>query len=442
MTDAAAQAPDRTPKRTPVQEFGPVREFGPSPEFGDRRGMGLAESTPRTLELVRTVPTEALRSVDGELRRRLVHDILPLWSVVGLRHEAGGFAETLSEDGRTCSEARRVRVTARQLYAFSQAPRFGWNEAASRSCVRHAYRFLCAHSSAEGFLVHTLDSHGEVLDPGFELYDQAFLLLAYASAFATLRDPDIAERAHALCEHLRLRFANGARGLKSRLDSDGRLLANPHMHLLEAALAWMEVEEHDEWRELADHCVALLRDRFYDGEDGTIIEAFDITGRRVEVGGRHAVEPGHHFEWAWLLMRWADLTGAPADEIPDRLIAFAEDYGYDRGRHVVANIVWSDGTMADANARLWPQTERLKAWLAVARRAEADGSRQRRVVAEGRAADSGRALLAYLDTSTPGVWYDVMDENGRLAPCAAPASSLYHIVCALDSLRAYCGAGR
>jgi mannose-6-phosphate isomerase len=44
---------------------------------------------------------------------------------------------------------------------------------------------------------------------------------------------------------------------------------------------------------------------------------------------------------------------------------------------------------------------------------------------------AARALRRYFETSLNGLWYDKMTFDGRLVDEPAPASSLYHIVCAI-----------
>jgi mannose-6-phosphate isomerase len=73
-------------------------------------------------------------------------------------------------------------------------------------------------------------------------------------------------------------------------------------------------------------------------------------------------------------------------------------------------------------ARLWPQTERLKAHL-LAAESTADQSRWS---ATERAVDG---LRPYLDDS--GFWRDQMNVAGEFVEEAAPASSFYHIVGAI-----------
>ncbi|MDY8108800.1 AGE family epimerase/isomerase [Fulvimarina sp. 2208YS6-2-32] len=388
----------------------------------------------------RPVPFPAL-SIDPDLlgvaaafRERLFRDILPLWSVVGIDRTEGGFAEALSHRCRIEPGPRRVRVTARQVYAFATAAEMGWNETAARACLDHGYRFLLRHCSAEGFLAHTLDHDGRVLDPGHDLYDQAFLVLAYAKAYRLTGDRRIALRAEELLRGLRCRFAAANGGFVDHLARRRPLRANPHMHLLEAALAWVEIDDTCEWREFADDIVDLFLTRLFDRTSGFVLEDFDENWRAIRQDGRSRVEPGHQFEWAWLLMRWEQLSQSSCAGVAERMIRFTESNGVDRTRRVAVNALWQDGSIADATARLWPQTERLKAWLALAEAGHGEDA----ALAERHAADAAATVLSYLDTPVGGLWHDLMDEQGAFMPGPAPASSLYHIICAAQELVAYC----
>lgn len=370
-----------------------------------------------------------------DLGQCLFQNILPLWSVVGLDHAHGGFAETLTWHGRAGTGPRRVRVSARQVYAFATAEELGWNGVAARACVQHGYRFLCGNTSAHGFLFHSLDGNGAVLDSAHDLYDQAFLLLAYAHAHRIAGDGDGRARALDLLYRLQTRFATSAGGFVDRLDAVGPLRANPHMHLLEAALAWIEQDDAPEWRAFADELVDLFQTRFFDRRIGAVLEDFDHDWRPLADGARYRIEPGHNFEWAWLLMRWEHLTGGDAGGLPAAMIRFSENNGVDPGRRVAVNAVWEDGLMADGNARLWPQTERLKAWLAVAARSQPVEAAE----AERRATEAAQTLLRYLRPSTAGLWHDVMAVDGSLESAPSPASSFYHIIGAIRELLVYCG---
>jgi mannose-6-phosphate isomerase len=47
--------------------------------------------------------------------------------------------------------------------------------------------------------------------------------------------------------------------------------------------------------------------------------------------------------------------------------------------------------------------------------------------------------MRYLDTPTPGLWHDAMDERGAFVEQFAPASSFYHIVSAALQLQRMVG---
>src|SRR3546814_15848782 len=83
------------------------------------------------------------------------------------------------------------------------------------------------------------------------------------------------------------------------------------MHLLEAFHALYEASGDARWLEHAEHIFQLFRRHFFDAAAGQLIELFDRDWREVPQegrdGGRRLREPGHFFEWAWLLHRHAAL---------------------------------------------------------------------------------------------------------------------------------------
>lgn len=377
--------------------------------------------------------TLTLEDAGFQFRRMLFEDILPLWSTVGIDRMRGGFCESISQEGRIPTSARRVRVTARQIYSFCEAARLGWNKTAAAACLRHGYRFLLNYSAPDGLLFHGLSDDDSLVDQDHHLYDQAFLLFAYAHSFAHLQDEDYRRRALLTLASLKERLGHDAGGFKDHTAAPYPLRSNPHMHLLEAALAWMELDANPTWRMLADEIVALFKSRFYDPDHGVVREFFHADWSVIDEDGRSRIEPGHNFEWAWLLIRWSQATGGKIGDRAERMIAFAEQHGVDPVRRVAVNEVWSDGLIADGKARLWPQTERLKAWLALADVREGQG----RWSAEQNALEACRGLFAYLDVDARGTWHDVMLEDGSFNAGPAPASSLYHIICALGELMRY-----
>ena len=105
---------------------------------------------------------------------------------------------------------------------------------------------------------------------------------------------------------------------------------------------------------------------------------------------------------------------------------FGRRHGLNHGRGVAINKVMIDGSIRNPAARLWPQTERLKAALARLRRTGEDEER-----AEVAAAYAG--LVKYLETPAraPGAtsfWPTVRDRGARAGQFDVP------ITCALAEL--------
>lgn len=351
---------------------------------------------------------------------------LPLWSRLGVG-EDGGFAEALDDDGAAVGDFRRGRVQARQAYVFSLASDWGWGEGYAALAARGLARFEATNLRPDGLYRTRVTAGGAVLDDTASLYDQAFVLLATATAAAAGIEPDRQRRtaARLVVSLEALRLAQGG----WREAAGHPFQANAHMHLLEAALAWEMLEPDGPWAAMADAIVALAQARFIDDRGGFLREFFDEAWRPAEGEAGRLVEPGHQFEWAWLLTRWGRLRRDPWAEAAARRLYACGERGLDAARGVAIDEL--DETLAprSARARLWPQTEWLKAALILAETAEGD-ERRRLLDEAGRAL---RGLGRYLASS--GLWRDKLEADGRLDADPAPASSLYHIMAAGRQLR-------
>jgi mannose/cellobiose epimerase-like protein (N-acyl-D-glucosamine 2-epimerase family) len=97
------------------------------------------------------------------------------------------------------------------------------------------------------------------------------------------------------------------------------------------------------------------------------------------------------------------------------------------------NALLDDFTQHDDAARLWPQTERIKAGALAAALGDDTGWE---VACRGAA-----GLIGYLEAAPSGLWRDSMTADGDYVVEPAPASSFYHIVCAIAELDRHVGAG-
>ncbi|MDE1148250.1 MAG: AGE family epimerase/isomerase [Azospirillaceae bacterium] len=373
-------------------------------------------------------------AVRGQLKAWLVEQAYPLWWQAGADRVNGGFHEKLDLNGKPTNDARRARVQARQVYSYSVAARSGWNGPV-REAAEHGLTFFLNHYRRPDGLFRTkVAPDGSCLDDTVVLYDQAFALFALAAAQSATPESRVPEEmAVALRQRLLDTLHHAQGGFEESHPRTLPLLSNPHMHMLEASLAWMEQGGDKGWRNLAEEIVGLALTRFIDDDMGGLKEFFDGDWHPQAGTPGRIVEPGHQFEWSWLMLRWAGLTGSKAAaDAAWRMIAVGEGSGVDPARGVAMNALLDDLTPHDPVARLWPQTERIKCAV-LAALATRDDPQQ----SDGywsMAAAGGRGLMKYFDTPVQGLWRDRLNPDGTFVEEAAPASSFYHIVCAIQEL--------
>lgn len=352
----------------------------------------------------------------------------PLWWDRGYDHEQGGFHEKLALDGNPVSAPRRARVQPRQIYCYTVASSMGWDGPAEKIIRLGLDLYQTRYRRPDGLFRTLVSAGGEVLDNNVTLYDQAFALLALATAGEALGVVEQHEQqALALLAALHTELRHPVAGFLEP-GGDHRQQSNPHMHLFEAAQAWEQVGSAPAWAALVDEIADMALTRFIDPVSGGLREFFDAQWQPAAGTDGRIVEPGHQFEWAWLLMRWGQRRNhSGAIKAALRLVEIGERHGVDPARNVACNSLLDDFSIHDNSARLWPQTERIKAGaLAAEITGEADYWRI--------ATDGATGLLRYLDTTVPGLWFDRMQADGALVEEPSPASSFYHIVCAIAEL--------
>ena len=357
---------------------------------------------------------------------------LPIWQQFGIDREAGGFHEKLGADCRPItSDGKRLIVQARQIYVFSHAAICGHLEGALED-ANHGFEFLIAHYRSESGWCHSVQRDGSPLDSRRDFYDQAFVIFAMAWLYKASGNRRALEYAAETLAFLDTVLAdNVSGGYGEGLDSNGQKLQlpkrqNPHMHLLEALLALHDATGDGGYLARAAALISLAQDRFI--VDGSLREYFTENLRPLPSTSGRLVEPGHHFEWVWLLHRYAELTGATDDisDLVDLLYRFAVNHGIDPKSGGIMNQIDCEGLGIDANRRVWPQTEALKAHAA--RGNFADDPE-----ASGRLHSVLTVLMRdhlAVGGGAPGTWLEHIGVDATGIIDVMPASTLYHLVLA------------
>lgn len=380
---------------------------------------------------------EALRTRTERLTRWMLTQALPVWWERAADRDRGGWHDVVAQDGAIPAVDRRARVQGRQTYVYALAGQLGWGGPWREAATQGLDSLIARYRRPDGLFRTKVTAEGEPADETAVLYDQAFVLLAMASLLKAWPERgELAETGRKLRGTARAHFAHPAGGFREASD-ERPFQSNPHMHLFEAALAWEEADPDPAWRALADEVAELCLTRFIDPQSGALREFFAADWRPAAGLDGRIVEPGHQFEWAWLLLRWAARRRREdARAAARRLFEIGARYGVDPARGVAVNALLDDFSVHDPDARLWPQTERIKSALALA--AVAAGSDERESLFS-EAVNGVDGLLPYLQTRIPGLWYDRMKPDGALVQEPAPASSFYHIACAIAELRAASG---
>lgn len=364
-------------------------------------------------------------SAQIRVRDWLFHQALPLWASVGIDAE-GRFVEKLDFDSRPITGLpRRTRVQARQVYVFAEAAALGWAEGASVA-RRGLDALIRDHRRPTGaewddLWVRAVDDVGVVIDPTPDLYDLAFILFALAAAHRVLKDARALPLALSTLAAIEARMADPVNGgWQEALPPVLPRRQNPHMHMLEALLAWQTVAPDPAFEAAARRVLDLFASRFYDPSAAALGEYFTHDWAIAPGGAGQVVEPGHHMEWIWLLDQARRLGLDGHERQAQALFASAMTNGVSPQGLMVREID-RIGMVRDGGARLWAQTEAIRTFLLRDRTERALGLLD-------------RVFATHLATATPGLWIDSYDSEGRSQDASVPASTLYHLMTAFSAL--------
>ena len=368
--------------------------------------------------------TPLITKLSNDFFRTFTDKTLPFLSEHGWDKKYGGLFETLDSQGKNGPENfRRVMVHGRQLFVFSRWSGLTGDKTFERM-ANNIFAYLITNFwdvDHEGWYSRvTVD--GKPLDLTKDLYAHAFVLfgLVHYAEYIGKRDaePWIRKTIRVLQEHF-LRSDGSYKEKMNRcfLDkTDNQRSQNPHMHLLEAALALSKCYEGNQYSSLVKSLLTLFCETFLDKKKLIIREYLNRNfNPNKEIG--HIIEPGHHYEWAWLLNWTAETLDQPELKgLGARILSQSLEFGWDTEfEGVFDQINAKDVTILKSSKRLWPVLELIKALCVYP-------SEQNFIYLR----NCLETVLEHYLKET-GTWVEHYTQNWQVLSDKMPVSSAYHL---------------
>jgi mannose/cellobiose epimerase-like protein (N-acyl-D-glucosamine 2-epimerase family) len=357
----------------------------------------------------------------------LLNTAFPLWFTKGFDATTQLFHENLDRDFQITNDTQRSMVQARQIYCVSAMIENGaeYSSAQKQQLAAALKIYVETFQRPNGAFAFSIASASPHTDS--DLYAQAFALFALARGYLILKDPQWEAAAVKLLSYLEKERRLPQGGYSEFEKGKVVCRSNPHMHLFEAAVEWMVASKDARWSEFSAELFSLFQEKIL-ARQPMIGEEFDDHWEPIKnAEGAFFFEPGHHFEWAWLIARYAELTDPNLRKVSERLFAIGNGHGVLPHSETVVDQVWSNGKIKSSSARFWPQCERIKAASHLARKSKGPSKAHY----ERAALRSAANLADYLQPLDMGLWSDSRDASGAMVYGRSKASSLYHIAGAI-----------
>jgi mannose-6-phosphate isomerase len=363
-----------------------------------------------------------LSAVFTTVQQHFMDVIVPLWQGPGWNAEMALPYEALDAQHQPLPPQRyRAMACARQLFLFSS---FIGHPQVADAGIRAAALFRSLqqhfHDAEHGGWFYSIDPQDAPLDRRKDLYTHAFIIFACAHYWVKVREPLVESVLNAALHVVAEQFADGDGLYESVLDEDWSSLGagplqNPLMHLAEAFLATLEVREDAQTLAALDALAEAMQRRFVDIEHGVMLE------KPLDAVDNWS-EPGHQFEWFYLLESSEHLRGTPLHRSLTTAFAHAEEQGVDQVTGAVVAMLEVDGSVKDGTQRIWAQAEYLRA-LTLRPDSEALLARQLNALQQ-------RFLH-------PAGWNECLDSQGQVSRSDMPSTTPYHLATCYIGLAEY-----
>jgi mannose-6-phosphate isomerase len=373
-------------------------------------------------DVSRSASTAQLNAVYDRVHEHFLQTIVPVWLGPGWNAQLALPYEAVDAAHRPLPPQRyRAMACARQLFMFSSLIDHPLVPgAASRAAALFRSLQQHFHDAEHGGWFYSIDPQGMPLDRRKDLYTHAFIIFACAHYWARVREPLVESVLNAALNVVAERFADGDNLYESMLAQDWSTLGtgplqNPLMHLAEAFLATLEVREDAATLTALNGLATAMQRRFVDNEHGVMLEkplgAVD-----------NWYEPGHQFEWFFLLESSSHLRGSALHRSLTTAFGHSETQGVDVRTGAVVAALEADGRIKDGTQRIWAQAEYLRA---LTLRPESEAALRRQLLA---------LQTRFLH---PQGWNECLDDQGNVSRSDMPSTTPYHLATCYMGLAQY-----
>ncbi|WP_263261554.1 AGE family epimerase/isomerase [Pseudomonas sp. RIT-PI-S] len=345
--------------------------------------------------------------------QHFLQGIVPLWEGPGWNAALGLPYEALDAAQQPLPVQRyRAMACARQLFVFtSLGDRPG---AAERAAALFASLNRHFADPEHGGWFYSVDALGAPLDTRKDLYTHAFIL--FACAHYLRRAPAAAASLDDALQAIQ-RFAIGDGLYTACLDGNWASLGqgplqNPLMHLAEAFLAALDSRPDAATEGALQALCDGMRQHFFDAEHQVLLEM-----PCASAGNWY--EPGHQFEWFYLLASSPRLAAHPLTAGMRLALARSEAQGLRDG--AVCATLTADGNLLDGTRRIWAQAEYLRALSLLPERASALMAGLQQLRAQFLRAEG---------------WFECRDAAGAVSRQDMPSTTPYHLYTCFEALAA------
>ncbi|NVK72699.1 phosphoheptose isomerase [Marinomonas sp. CT5] len=359
----------------------------------------------------------------------LFDELLNNWSRYGIDKEQGFSYESMTHNW-TPNPVGRIRLLTqcRQLYTFSHACQIK-NKPDWFATLTPLFNFITSHYFIEERWIFSLNDNLTIKDKQSDAYALAFILLSFSHYYKVTKDDralTYMKKTHQFLEE-NMRANTGGFYEAFPIDETQTRRQNPHMHLLEGYVAAFEATHDNHYKIAIQSLLSLALKHFYHKETKTLREFFCVDwSLDPEIGQQ--VEPGHHFEWVWLLHQANKiLPNSDYTDLAQHLWQIASRHGLAKNGGIYNQIDGNSYQPIDKEKRIWPITEYLKAITVMPIGKEEKIDRLEKAL--------NFAQQYYFLPN--GRWNEYLNEDNTPKDFPLPGTSSYHIFLGLTEVVAW-----